>query len=383
MTSGTFEVIKQTFWGNDIIEVGRETYNDLTNHAVVTLPASIISRIKTTTELRQQWNKSILMQVSFYAKYSYAESHLPITVPYTILKGTSAAQYYPHPEFRAMGDIDIITRREDFDQAYKDLLNNGYRVCKKLNREVSFAKDGIIVELHHYFASLNDINKSIYMDELILNNITPSHVLPDMINGLVLLEHIDQHLENGIGLRQIIDWMMFVNTCLPDEKWEEFKPHAQSVGLVTLAIVVTRMCEIYLGLPERKWCELGDEDLCKQLMDYIMACGNFGNIRADNISVTENVFYASTSARGLLSLLQKRGEVNWMGIRSHALFKPFAWLYQAFRYLFKGFRADSSLSDTLIEYKAAKQRDKMFKALGVKQASKGLVVYKNGKYIKQ
>ena len=154
------------------------------------------------------------------------------------------------------------------------------------------------------------------------------------------------------------------------------------MGLETLAIVTTRMCEIYLGLPKRKWCESGDKVLCKQLMDYIMACGNFGNIRAKNISVTENVFYAAKSPKRLFSLLQERGEENWTAARKHAVLKPLAWLYQAFRYLFMGFGAGKDLPDTLDEYKAAKKRNEMFKALGVRQVSKGLVVYKNGKYIK-
>ena len=382
MQKEILEIIKQTFWGNDTIEVSQETYNELINHAIVALPASIMSRLNLTDELRQQWNNSILMHVSFYAKCGYAQTHLPITVPYVILKGTAAAQYYPHPEFRTMGDIDIMTRREDFDQAYQELLDNGYKVCKELDREISFSKNGIIVELHRYFASLTDVSQARYMDELILNNITSSHVLPDMINGLVLLEHIDQHLENGLGLRQIIDWMMFVDKCLSDEKWNDFKKHAQAVGLETLAIVTTRMCEIYLGLPERKWCESGDKVLCKQLMDYIMACGDFGNIRANNISVAENVFYAGTSPRRLFSLLQKRGEKNWTSARKHAVLKPFAWLYQAFRYLFMGVSAGTDISDTLDEYKAAKRRNEMFKALGVRQASNGLVVYKNEKYVK-
>ena len=382
MTTGILELIKQTFWGSEIIEVDQDTYNELINHAIAALPANIMTRIILTTELRQQWDSCILAHVSFYMQCTYAQSHLPITVPYVVLKGTSAAKNYPHPELRTMGDIDIITSRKDFNQAYHELLDNGYKVCKELNREVGFIKNGITIELHRYFASLNDVSQARYMDELILNNITPSHVLPDMINGLVLLEHIDQHLENGLGLRQIIDWMMFVDKCLPDEKWNEFKPYAQAVGLETLAIVTTRMCEIYLGLPERKWCESGDRVLCKQLMDYIMACGDFGKIRADNISITENVFYAGASPRRLFSLLQERGEKNWTAAQKHAVLKPFAWLYQAFRYLFMGFGAGMDLSDTLEKYKAAKRRNEMFKALGVRQASKGLVVYKEEKYVK-
>ena len=92
----------------------------------------------------------------------------------------------------------------------------------------------------------------------------------------MILEHISQHLENGLGLRQIIDWMMFVHKCLPDENWPEFQVLASNIGMETLAIVMTRMCELHLGLPERMWCKSADNELCGQLMDYILACGNFG-----------------------------------------------------------------------------------------------------------
>ena len=67
-----------------------------------------------------------------------------------------------------------------------------------------------------------------------------------------------------------------MDKCLPDGKWAEFKEYARKTGLESLAISVTRMCELYLGLSEHERCSAADEGLCSQLMDYIFACGNFG-----------------------------------------------------------------------------------------------------------
>ena len=378
------ELIKKALWNeHDMGCVDEETYNNLKTHTIATLFASVLSEIDMSSELRETWKRHILQQVSYNTKYKYIQLNLPVTVPYIILKGTSAAQYYAHPEYRVMGDIDIITQKEDYNQAYQELINNGYTITKELEREVSFVKNGIVVELHRFFASLGDPKKAEYMDNLIIQNINPSHVLPDDINGLVLLEHINQHLEKGLGFRQIIDWMMFVDKCLPDEKWQSFKHYAEAIGLDNLAIVTTRMCEIYLGLPKREWCRDADEKLCKQLLDYVMACGNFGNTRSDNIGVGDNILYYSSTPGSFFRLLQNRGLENWRAARKHSILKPFAWIYQAFRYITRSLKRDDASAELIKDYKSAKQRIKMFEALGVRQSTKGLAVYKDGKYKKR
>lgn len=380
--SNLLETIKDIFWSQSMIEVDQDTYVQFRNHSIHALAASAMSRFVISEELKNKWSQSILKQISYNAHCVFLEKRLPITVPYVVLKGTSASQYYPHPEYRALGDIDIITKREDFDKAYQELQDDGYVVVKELEREVGLVKNNVMIELHRYFASLNNPEQAKYLDDLIIQNINDSHVLPDEINGIVLLEHIDQHLENGLGMRQIIDWMMFVDKCLPDNKWQTFKVHAGRIGLETLAVVTTKMCEMYLGLPQREWCSKADERLCKQLMDYICACGNFGVSRSENISTGDNVFYLSKTVKSFFSLLQERGLENWQAAHDHMLLKPFAWIYQMFRYMKKGLKREDAHMNIKKEYVSAKERDKLFKKLGVRQASRGLVVYRNGEYKK-
>ena len=378
------EFIKTSLWNeNEIYDVNEATYNNLRTHAIASLFAPALPNLIMPSELREAWKKSVMQQILYRTQYVYIQSNLPITVPYVILKGTSAAQYYFHPEYRTMGDIDIITDRNNYVQAYQELKSNGFTIKKELEREVQFVKNGVLVELHRFFASLNDPKKAKYMDDLIIQNINPSHVLPDDINGLVLLEHINQHLEKGLGLRQIIDWMMFVDKCLPDGKWSSFKAYAEAINLDVLAIVTTRMCEIYLGLPKREWCSSADSKLCKQLLDYVVACGNFGNTRSDNIGIGDNVLYYSSTFGSFFRLLQKRGLENWEAAKKYKALKPFAWLYQAFRYTTRGLNREDASAELIKDYKSAKQRIKMFEALGVRQSTKGLAVYKDGEYKKR
>ena len=376
-------LIKTAIWEQGNIDVDEDVYIEMKQHAIVALPANILSTLKMSDDLRENWQDDVLQHLSYNAKYKYAQNRLPISVPYVILKGTAASQYYPHPEYRTMGDIDIMTCREDFDAAYRDLEENGYTVTKELEREVLFKKNGIVIELHRYFASLNDPTACKYLDDLIIENINPSHVLPDLVNGLVLLEHISQHLEHGLGLRQIIDWMMFVDKCLPDDVWPEFKPMAKSIGLERLASTTTKMCERYLGLPERFWCSGADETLCKDLMELVLSSGNFGNKWTSDEAVAKTVFTYIIGPISTIKWLQERGLVNWKAAQVFPVLRPFAWIYQGIRYAKRGIRQEGSFSKLREEYDDAVKRTELFRALGVKQKANGLVIFRNGKYVKK
>lgn len=378
-----FNIVTLSIWGKGKAKADQEDFDEMMIHGIAALPALTLNDLSLSEDLLEKWNSAILQQLSYYARYKYAQSRLALKVPYIILKGTTAAQYYPHPEHRTMGDIDIITKREDFDKAYQYLLNIGYQITKNTERETVFVKNGIAIELHRYFASLNDPKQCKFLDDLIIENINPSHILPDLVNGLVILEHIGQHLEHGLGLRQIIDWMMFVDKCLSDEKWMDFQPLVQEIGLEQLAKTTTRMCELYLGLPERQWCANVDHNLCENMMNYILLSGNFGNKWTSNEAVGKTVFTYTRGPVATFKWLQERGLVNWPAAQKYIILRPFAWVYQGIRYITLAVNQEGSFSKIREEYIEAKKRTELFDALGVKQKAKGLVTYKNGEYVKR
>ena len=381
-----FDIIKCSLWGGTVTHVSSDLYNEMKAQAIVALPANILALIDIPNEVRAQWEKDILFQVSYNIRYKHQQANLPINVPYVVLKGTSAAQYYPYPDYRTMGDIDIMTSRENYNDACDELVKNGYKDItgnhtREFGRHRCFEKSGIIVEVHAFFALLNDPSKAEWMDNTIIESINPSHVLPDMQNGLVLLEHVNQHMEEGIGLRQIIDWMMFVDKCLKtDESWKIFQKMAIKIGLETLALTTTRMCEIYFGLYPHTWCQKVDVSICEQLMDYIFSCGNFGIKHKDESHTRVQALTYTRTPIAALRYIQARGIHNWNAAKKCYFFRLFAWIYQILRYIKKGH--DNSSKDIMTEYVIAKERRILFDALGITQSSKGHAILKNNKYIK-
>ncbi|MBR4502317.1 MAG: nucleotidyltransferase family protein [Clostridia bacterium] len=383
MNEKLLKVIRYSLWHTETAVADRSVYDEMVKHAIAILPATVLSSLSLPEKLFQEWESMIYQQIAYNANCRHVQKDLPVKVPFVILKGTSAAKYYPNPVLRTLGDIDIIPRREDFETAYEELLNAGYRIEKELGRETCFVKDGIMVELHRSFAKLNNPSYAEYLDDLIIENINPTHVLPDIVNGLVLLEHISQHLVRGLGLRQIIDWMMFVNKCLPEEQWEEFREMAKNIGLDTLAITLSRMCEIFLGLPRHAWCEGANEEICNMLMEYILSCGNFGNNRMTVQGLSENVLIYARNPVAFFKLLQSSGMERWKPTEKYFFIRPFAWVYQAGRYVKRGLSQKNSLKSLKAAFSESRKRKKMFDFLGVRQDSKGLTVYKDGVYIKE
>ena len=375
------EMVRLSLWGKGNPTVSASLFEEMKFHAISALPGSALLSLDVPNELILPWKKEILRQIVFNETYEAVQARLPVQVPYVILKGTTAAQYYPHPEYRAQGDIDIMTRRDDFENACQELETNGWREItneqdQKRGRHRSFQKGNIVVENHAFFASMNDIIKAKVFDDLIINNITENHVLPDMINGLVLIDHVNQHLEEGIGLRQIIDWMMFVDKCLRnDTDWNEFEKLAEETGLKRLAVTTTRMCEIFLGLSEHDWCAQADKELCSNLIDYVMKCGNFGNKKNEEEELAISRMKRLRHPLKTIKELQRLGRVNWQA-GNNPFLRHFAWIWQGGRFL-------KETPEYMEGYKQARNLNAMFDALGVKRIGDGLVYYMDGEYVKK
>ena len=292
-------------------------------------------------EHSDEWNllssqfKAYFMQM-IYAQNSLVKLLSENDIPFVILKGTAASVYYPNPLLRTYGDIDFYVSEEHVDSVLKLLKKNGYVFVSNNERHYEFEKFGIDFELHYKFSCnhYNDVDSYILngvknaVEYKIDRNVFPG--LPICENGLVLLGHIMQHLKtSGLGLRQIIDWMMYVYKELDDSTWENhFRAYAVEAGLEKLAITVTCMCKKWLGLPDSiTWCDNADNVVVDQLFMRLLNEGNLGCESTPYDTVKRNI-----KTMGFFKYLQWSGRTNWRLSQKCILLRPFAWLYQLCRY---------------------------------------------------
>ncbi len=385
-TTNILGLLKASLFDAPVPAADESSLRELKVHGVAALTAPILKRLDLPEELYHDWEKTILSQVGYYCRYMNVQKTLPVTVPYIILKGTSAAQYYPHPEYRGLGDIDIMTSHEDYPLACDELLKNGFRETTSLlkkghERHREFEKNNFEIEVHAFYGYRNHPEETKYLDDLIISHITPDHVLPDLVNGLTLLEHLNHHMEEGIGLRHVVDWMMFVNRYLTDDRWPEFRAHAQKTGHEQLALYATRMCEMYLGLPARTWCAEADEGICEQLMEYVIASGNFGMKQESDKRARMHFLYSAQMPQGMLGLLKKRGIENWDAAQRHPFLKRFAGIRQIGRCVVLGLKSKDGIRNLISDFKDSERKNRLFDTLGVAREQKGIVLYIDGKYM--
>ncbi|MBQ6384638.1 MAG: nucleotidyltransferase family protein [Lachnospiraceae bacterium] len=294
-------------------------------------------------------------------------------IPCVIIKGAAASMYYPYPSLRMMGDVDFLVKREDYEKTAALMEVSGYELAHEKNpkqHHYTYKKDHIFFELHNRLGTVDESDESLI--SLFERGIDQREwreaegfrfpVLPVHLNGLSLIFHINQHLRGGLGFRQIIDWMMYVNA-LSDAEWREMQPLLKETGMQRLAFTVTVMCQKYIGFRH-----LVDDDgslPADELAMYIMEKGNFGR-KAGVRGKTAEVSLSSVGRGGLLKRLQIGGLCRWEAARRNRLLRPFAWIYQSFRIIGLFLKNRISPFEILAQWKRGKEQRKLIKALGLK-----------------
>ena len=345
-------------------------FNEASQQSVLGLAASEIPE----EYINPKWYKARYRRKASYLIYCDDQDKLKkvlddAAIPFVILKGNASAVNYKEPYLRMMGDIDFLVPTERFEDAQSVLKSAGYVWDHDTDRHVSFKKDKTVYEMHNRCS--HDIDFEDYLVEGLNNPFIATvdghefPMLPKLANGLVLLDHFRAHLKSSVGLRHVIDWMMYVYRSLDDEFWyNEFVPVVKELGMDTLAITLTRMCQIYLGLPETiNWCKDANESTCEHLMEVVLKSGNFGYKRRKENKV-ENVSLG-IKREGLFPWLQRVGKHNWKAYHKHPWLKPFCWLYQICRYIKQGFKSGRNKDQLKDDLKRSNERYELLKELKI------------------
>lgn len=180
--------------------------------------------------LRLQWAVNVERIEKVYRRQERAIARLAAfyrehAIPMMLLKGYGLSLFYPVPEHRPCGDIDIwlFGRQPEADK----LVAREWGVPVDVHKEhhTTFDVDGIMVENHYDF-----VNKETHASNARLERLFKQYAaqpgesvavagvavyLPsEQLNALFLLRHAAVHFAAiNIGLRHVLDWCVFVAHC--------------------------------------------------------------------------------------------------------------------------------------------------------------------------
>ena len=342
----TFQLIKKSMFPDnfkDEIPFNesdlRAVYSEMRNQTIDALPEMWLKQYKIKeSRLIEDWLHSCMMRKLRWAQVMVAQNQLLTLLDMygihcVIIKGVAAGMAYPSPELRTMGDVDFLVARKDYEKTAEILESNGYRLVGskiETSHHYEYSKDGVLFELHRRLANISEkdeellslFEEGIMRREIRTINSFSFPVFPPDLNGLVLLLHINQHLRKGLGLRQIIDWMMFLNE---NGNVHELQARIQKMGMERFARTVTIMCQEYLGLNSLVE-DTGDYPY-EELMEYILSLGNFG-IKEEGKGKISYVFFVVSNPIRLFKRLQSGGCLRWKAAKKFKILRPFAWIYQ-------------------------------------------------------
>lgn len=296
-------------------------------------------------------------------------------IPYVAIKGLSSAAYYPDPSLREMGDVDFLVYEKDFERARQAVLSIGFDVDHgdEKGKHIAFKRDPMSIwEQHRRINGIPKGNIGKLIEEEIYETIETARTItldgavcriPDEFHhGLIILLHMISHMTSeGIGLRHLCDWAVFVNSFTDDEFVELFVGRLKSFGILKYAQIMTALSEKYLGIEHKQWSENLDidNDLLHGIMTDIMNGGNFGKKDANRYREIkyisnrgERTVDRKNIAAQVIWTLNQKTYLDYPWIKKSKIFLPFGWFAESGKYarlLMTGKRKSKSTSAMLKE----------------------------------
>lgn len=207
-----------------------------------------------------------------------------------ILKGQGNALMFPNAYSRNPGDIDVWVNasREQITEYAKKHFKLGDDIRY---HHIETSVDGVPVELHFFPCTMNNPIYNAHLQKWFKRNadLQCSNVvsLPDGIGEIAIpttafnviyqLTHLYHHFfDEGIGMRQIIDYYYVVNNDELLEIKDTLQKELKHLGLWKFAKAVMYVLHEALGLSEEKMIAPMDEKRGKLLLAEILNGGNFG-----------------------------------------------------------------------------------------------------------
>lgn len=273
-------------------------------------------------------------------------------INYIILKGAAASAYYNNPEIRVQGDVDFLVADEQKEQTEKILIGNGYE--KSLGdhpNHIVFKKDFAHLEMHFEVAGvphgwrgevvrqfLCDATKNVEQKTQTLSKFNA----PIGINhALILILHMQHHmLGEGLGLRHLCDWAMFVNRTKEQGFWKEFVEFLEKIGLKIYAMSITKTCANYFKIACPDWAKNADDELCREIIEDVFLGGNFG--MKDGNRARSGVLISNRGKDGtkhgklynLTHALHRATLSNYPIVKKIWILYPFLYVYKGFKFIF-------------------------------------------------
>lgn len=231
-------------------------------------------------------------------------------IDYVILKGQGVGQCYPKPMLRCSGDIDILVNQGSYERAKAILRSIADKYEDKAGQQVTsnVYVDGVKIELHldefialgekemHQYAELREqMFRDRQLRSFTCNGVSVP-VPPIGFDSFYIFLHLFKHYRTeGVALRQIIDWTLFVHRYATDidkpallARLKQFDAETQFYEFLHFVLHALRCPANQIFMPQEAVSRFPQS----LIWQNCKAAGNFGK---NGISYQDTLFKRSLS----------------------------------------------------------------------------------------
>lgn len=237
------------------------------SHQITSLVYNSIDRDtlgKIDKKILEDWKSNVIklnmFQIYKVDKFNEILSDLnELNIEVIALKGIVLRNYYPRPEFRTMGDLDILIHKDDYCTVKEYLLKRGFNMENEDHPvHTEFINNsGISIEVHWKL-----INNETYaydtvnFEENLWNGIDDFKINDIVIKTLGkedfllhLCIHMAKHLRGtGFGLRQVYDIAAFSIKEYKNIDWIIFEEKARKCGAFKFSLTLFKLINCIFDL---------------------------------------------------------------------------------------------------------------------------------------
>lgn len=164
-----------------------------------------------------------------------------------LLKGLGLSIYYPRPEHRECGDIDLWL--DDCDKGNRLIEELGIKINYDSEKHAVFHYKGVMVENHSHLLMPSHRRTERAIDDFLVGEAENSRLAPagyytpsPMFNALYLLRHMARHFgTEGINLRHLLDWGLFLRSEQSEIDFEKILTLYAATGYDTVYNIFTAL----------------------------------------------------------------------------------------------------------------------------------------------
>jgi len=216
---------------------------------------------------------------------AYAEEDIRF-VP---VKGMILSKYYPVPQLRTMGDIDMVIKTEDRRKTDDIMIRLGFE--KKVDNHAvwTYSRDVVTYEIHDhmmYEPLANTFDYQTYFDRIwehaVLSHEGGYCTLQTEFHFLYLIAHTAKHLTNkGSGMRPFLDMVFMARQEDENMDWKLIESELRKLCLFEFAKTCFALCGRWFKVEMPFQSDI-DERFYREATQKVLKDGIFGLENEEN-----------------------------------------------------------------------------------------------------